>query len=366
MHVVTCDNRLYARRICRDKQLLAKHTFHCRFGGRRFAASGFSRRRGENMDYIRYTIETREEAEEIVSCLLAEEGIDSLEIDDLLPVDDSIQGGNFEELQPDLPEDDGSCRIRFYLDAEGDHTELLRRVRSALEGARAYADMGSLTIREEQIRREDWQDKWKEYFHSFSIEDILFVPSWENPPADLEGRTLIRIDPGIAFGTGRHESTELCIRAMRHYLKKGDAILDVGFGSGILSVVAASLGAGSLAGTDIDPICKDAVAQNMEANGFCFDPARFYIGNLAEDTELRKELGEGCYDLVFANILADIITAMGPDLRDRLRPGGLLITSGIIDFKQEEVEDALRDQKLEIVEVNALGEWRSIIARRPE
>ena len=182
----------------------------------------------------------------------------------------------------------------------------------------------------------------------------------------LEGKTLIRIDPGIAFGTGRHESTELCIRAMRHYLKKGDAILDVGFGSGILSVVAASLGAGSLAGTDIDPICKDAVAQNMEANGFCFDPARFYIGNLAEDTELRKELGEGCYDLVFANILADIITAMGPDLRDRLRPGGLLITSGIIDFKQEEVEDALRNQKLEIVEVNALGEWRSIIARRPE
>lgn len=318
------------------------------------------------MDYIRYTIETREEAEEIVSCLLAEEGIDSLEIDDLLPVDDSIQGGNFEELQPDLPEDDGSCRIRFYLDAEGDHTELLGRVRTALEEARAYADMGSLTIREERIRREDWQDKWKEYFHSFSIEDILFVPSWENPPADLEGKTLIRIDPGIAFGTGRHESTELCIRAMRHYLKKRDTVLDVGFGSGILSVVAASLGASSLAGTDIDPICKDAVAQNMEANGFCFDPARFYIGNLAEDTGLRKELGEGCYDLVFANILADIITAMAPDLRDRLRPGGLLITSGIIDFKQEEVEDALRDQKLEIVEVNALGEWRSIIARRPE
>lgn len=317
------------------------------------------------MDYICYTIETREEAEEIVTYLLAEQGVDSVEIEDLIPVDDSIQGENFEELQPDLPADDGSCRIRIYLDAKEDHSALLERIRASLEAARAYADMGSLTITEHLVRQEDWQDKWKDFFHSFTIEDILFVPGWEEVPADLSGRILIRIDPGTAFGTGKHESTKLCVQAMRKYLKEGDAVLDVGFGSGILSLLAARLGAGPLAGTDIDPACREPIARNMKANGLSYDPARFYIGDLRDDRLLQRDLGEACYDIVFSNILADIIVSMAGPLRDRIKPGGILITSGIIDFKQEEVAEALRGQGLEILEINGLGEWRSVICRRP-
>ena len=210
----------------------------------------------------------------------------------------------------------------------------------------------------------DWQNNWKEFFKAFTIDDILIKPTWEELKEEDRGRILIEIDPGVSFGTGKHETTQLCIRQLRKYMKDSAKVLDVGCGSGILSIVALKLGAGEVIGTDIDKDCIMSANENLKVNHLENAKTEFYVGNLIDDTQLQQTVGNECYDIVVANILADVIIPMAPVIPARLKKGGIFITSGIIDFKEQEVKEALEKAGFEILETNYQGEWVNITAKK--
>ncbi|MDD6193993.1 MAG: 50S ribosomal protein L11 methyltransferase [Lachnospiraceae bacterium] len=318
------------------------------------------------MRYTKYTIHTTTEAEELVSAMLAELGITGIEIDNLVPVlDGDRQGGVFEELQPDLSEDDGKSHVSFYAEENEDVTALLQQIEDELSQMCAYTNIGDGNITCDISDEADWRDNWKQYFSSFSIGNILIKPTWEEAPADLQEQILVEIDPGVSFGTGKHESTQLVIKQLQKYLKPDQEILDVGCGSGILSIIALKMGAGHVVGTDIDEDCIASSYENFDVNHLPHDLGDFYVGNLIDDEQLQQRVGTETYDLVLANILADIIIPMAPALANAMKPGAYVITSGIIDFKEQEVADALTAAGLVIQETNAQGEWRNITAKKP-
>ncbi len=320
------------------------------------------------MKWTKYTIETTTEAEELVCALLYGLDINSVEIDNFIPVPDADrQGGVFEELQPDIPVDDGTSRVSFYLEEDADAAstdELLGYIRSGLKELSTYMNVGAGSITQATSDEADWRDNWKEFFSGFAIGNIYIKPTWEEAPAGLDGKTLIEIDPGVSFGTGKHESTHLVIEAMQEYGCAGKEVLDVGCGSGILSLIAMKLGASSVTGTDIDADCIASSYENLECNGIDKTKANFMVGNLIDDASLQAKVGTAQYELVLANILADIIIPMAPALAATMKPGAILITSGIIDFKEEAVAEALTAAGLTVENTNSMGEWRSIVARK--
>ena len=314
------------------------------------------------MKWICYTIDTIPEAEDVISGILMEHDITNIEIKDNLPVFDEKQGGVYEELQPDVVGDVNDCQICFYVEEGVNATTLIERIHMALEDTKKFMDIGSGKIFVSETDEEDWRNNWKQYFHAFEIEDILFLPTWEDEKDVPKDKMVVRIDPGIAFGTGKHETTQLCIRQLKKHLKGNDAVLDLGFGSGILSIVALKLGAKSVAGTDIDEDCILSAKENFKNNDLDYGKTSFYIGNLCTDDALEVKLGSECYDVVVANILADIIVDMMPKIPARLKKGGLFISSGIIDFKADEVRDAIEKAGLKVLEENHQGEWVNITA----
>lgn len=319
------------------------------------------------MKWEKYSIATTTAAEDEICSLLYDLGIDAVEIEDAQPVAEMAEkeGGYFEELQPDLPEDDGTARVIFYLEEGADaNVGLLERLRHGLEDKKKDQDIGAGTIAVSVSDEADWRDNWKAFFHAFSIGDLLIKPTWEEVPADAAGQTVLEIDPGISFGTGQHETTRMCIEEMQQHLVKGDAVLDVGFGSGILSIAALKLGAGMVVGTDIDEDCLESVASNFHINGLDEGRGTFFIGNLVTDTGLQEKVGRERFDIVLANILADIIIGMRTQLYEALKPGGILVASGIIDFKENEVLSSLTGNGFSIIETNHLGEWTEITAKK--
>lgn len=316
------------------------------------------------MKWMKFTIDTTEEAEDLVTATLSELGIDAVEIEDLMPVDDTErEGGHFEELQPDLPEDDGSSRINFYLEEGQEYGELLDELRNELEKLRNIVNLGKGEINIFETEDTDWRDNWKSFFHSFEIENVLIKPTWEQVEAK-DDQIVIEIDPGVAFGTGKHETTQLCIRQMQKHLKEGDEVFDVGCGSGILSIIALKMGASHVVGTDIDDDCISSTAANFEVNHLEQSLGDFYVGNLTDDKELQDKVGYDRYDVIVSNILADIIIDMSEQLKNALKPGGHLITSGIINFKEKEVKKSLEDAGLKVLEINHQGEWVNITATK--
>lgn len=314
------------------------------------------------MDYVKYSIKTTTNACDDVCFMLSELGVEAVEIEDNIPVDDELQGGTFEELQPDMGEDDGTCKVNYYLEEPDD--DLLSNVKDGLSSINSYIDIGEGSIEITFSHDEDWLNNWKEYFHAFSVGNILIKPTWDDDTTTEEGQTLINIDPGVAFGTGKHETTQLCISGLQKHLQDKDEVLDLGFGSGILSIVALKLGANHVTGTDIDPLCVESVEENFKVNDLPIDKGDFFIGDLTSDKKLQDEVGYEKYDVVVANILADIIISMAPCIPQTMKKGAYLITSGIIDFKEDEVKNALENQDLEIVEINHQGEWVNITARK--
>ena len=318
------------------------------------------------MNWIKYSINTTTDAEDFVSASLMELGIDSIEIENNVPVSGDKQGGEFEELQPDLPEDLGLSKVCFYLSDEEDHEVLLSQVKTALSELKEVMDIGDGTIDTSITKQEDWINNWKQFFKSFYIDDILIKPTWEELQASDEGKIFVEIDPGVSFGTGKHETTQLCIRQLKKYLKPGDEILDIGCGSGILSIIASKLldGKCHLVGTDIDEDCIASTYENFEVNHIDKSTGDFYVGNLIDDKDLQDKVGYEKYDVVVANILADIIIAMAPAIPPTMKDGAYFISSGIIDFKENEVNEALEAVGLTIVEINHQGEWVNITARK--
>lgn len=338
------------------------------------------------MKWKKYAIATTASAEDVVVAVLNELDITAIEIEDFrrVPEAEESEGGFYEELQPDLPDSD-EARVIFYLDEDADDEELLASIRKGLDGLRTQCGIGEGTIAVSVTDEADWRDKWKEYFHSFTIGDILIRPSWEKPEeaareaaggllAAPEGvaasgtpgeiRREIIIDPGISFGTGQHETTRMCIEALSQNVTGDSNVLDIGCGSGILSVAALKLGAKSAAGTDIDEACMESVRRNFEMNGLSTDELDFYVGDLTKDTRLQDQVGADRYEVVVANILADIIIGMLPQMKRAMKKDGVLILSGIIDFKEEAVLAALGGSGFHRTDIRHAGEWVCIVARQ--
>ena len=316
------------------------------------------------MKWNQFRLKTTTEAEDIVSSMLADLGIEGVQIEDKIPLTQSDKEQMFVDILPDMPEDDGCAYLTFYLDEDVDKHEMLLMVRQELEEMRSYLNVGDCTIEESQTEDVDWVNNWKQYFHQFYIDDILVIPSWENVEAKDSDKMVIHIDPGTAFGTGMHETTQLCIRQLKKYVTEDTEILDVGCGSGILGMLALKFGAKHSVGTDLDPCAIDATYENMDNNGISRDQYEVMIGNIIDDKEVQDKVGYEKYDIVAANILADVLVPLTPVIIHQLKKGGIYITSGIIEDKEEVVVEAVKKAGLEVLEVNHQGEWVSVTARK--
>ena len=316
------------------------------------------------MKWNQFRLKTTTEAEDIVSSMLADLGIEGVQIEDKIPLTQSDKEQMFVDILPDMPEDDGCAYLTFYLDEDVDKQELLLKVRQELEEMRSYLNVGECTIEESQTEDVDWVNNWKQYFHQFYIDDILVIPSWENVEAKDSDKMVIHIDPGTAFGTGMHETTQLCIRQLKKYVTEDTEILDVGCGSGILGMLALKFGAKHSVGTDLDPCAIDATYENMDNNGISRDQYEVMIGNIIDDKAVQDKVGYEKYDIVAANILADVLVPLTPVIIHQMKKGGIYITSGIIEDKEDVVVEAVKEAGLEVLEVNHQGEWVSVTARK--
>ncbi len=316
------------------------------------------------MKWNQFRLTTTAEAEDIVSSMLMDLGIQGVQIEDKVPLTKEDKEQMFVDILPDIPEDDGKAYLTFYLEEEEDKGTILLQVRKELEEMRAYLNVGDCTIEESQTEDIDWVNNWKQYFHQFYIDDILVIPSWEKVEAKDEDKMVIHIDPGTAFGTGMHETTQLCIRQLKKYVTEGAQILDVGCGSGILGMLALKFGAGYSVGTDLDPCAIDATHENMEVNGIKKDQYEVMIGNIIDDKAVQDAAGYEKYDIVAANILADVLIPLTPVIVRQMKKGGIYITSGIIDDKETAVAEAVSAAGLEVLEINHQGEWVSVTARK--
>lgn len=318
------------------------------------------------MKWNQFRLKTTTEAEDIVSSMLNDLGIEGVKIEDRIPLTQQDKEQMFVDILPDIPEDDGTAYLTFYLDQDVDTARILGEVRQELEDMRNYVDVGECTIEESETEDVDWVNNWKKYFHQFYIDDILVIPSWEDVKTEDSDKMVIHIDPGTAFGTGMHETTQLCIRALRKYTKKDALVLDVGCGSGILGMLALKFGAGHSIGTDLDPCAIDATHENMEVNGIGKDQYEVMIGNIIDDKAVQDQVGYEKYDIVAANILADVLVPLTPVIVHQMKPGAVYITSGIIDDKEEVVVEAVKAAGLTVLEVNHQGEWVSVVAKKEE
>ena len=316
------------------------------------------------MKWNQFRLKTTTEAEDIVSSMLADLGIEGVQIEDKIPLTQSDKEQMFVDILPDIPEDDGCAYLTFYLDEDVDKQELLLKVRQELEEMRSYLNVGECTIEESQTEDVDWVNNWKQYFHQFYIDDILVIPSWENVEAKDSDKMVIHIDPGTAFGTGMHETTQLCIRQLKKYVTEDTEILDVGCGSGILGMLALKFGAKHSVGTDLDPCAIDATYENMDNNGISRDQYEVMIGNIIDDKAVQDKVGYEKYDIVAANILADVLVPLTSVIIHQMKKGGIYITSGIIEDKEDVVVKAVKEAGLEVLEVNHQGEWVSVTARK--
>lgn len=317
------------------------------------------------MKWTKFTLATTTAAVDLVSCMLDEIGIEGIEIEDNIPLTEAETKGMFIDILPELPPDEGIAKVSFYLEDLNELEEILTKIEEGLDELSQFVDVGERTIAMSETEDKDWINNWKQYFKPFTVDDILIKPTWETIPEEHKDKLLIQIDPGTAFGTGMHETTQLCIRQLKKYVTQDSKILDVGTGSGILGITALKLGAKSVFGTDLDECAISAVKENMEANQI--DPSEFYVlqGNIIDDKAVQDQVGYECYDIVVANILADVIILLQKEIPVHLKKGGIFITSGIINMKEEAVKEAFAaNDAFEVIEITYQGEWLSVTARK--
>ena len=327
------------------------------------------------MQWVRFRIKTITDMEDVIISTLYDIGLAGAQIEDKIPLTALEKEQMFVDILPDGPEDDGVAYLNFFVEKQEDGNLVVQdetvdvdamteRIRAELEELREFCDIGEGSITVDETEDLDWINNWKQYFHQFYIDDILVIPSWENIKAEDEARMVLHIDPGTAFGTGMHETTQLCIRQLRKYITPETELLDVGTGSGILAILSLMFGAKHAVGTDLDPCAVEAVAENCAANGIATTQFEMMIGNIITDKAVQDKVGYEKYDIVVANILADVLVPLTPVILHQLKPGGVYITSGIIDDKEQTVVDAVKAAGLEVLEVTYQGEWVSVTARK--
>lgn len=323
------------------------------------------------MKWIKFKIKTITDAEDIIISSLYDIGLEGAQIEDKVPLTAMDKEQMFVDILPEGPEDDGIAYLSFFVEEKEDGSlevqgepatveSIMASVQAELDDLRDFMDIGEGTITIDETEDIDWINNWKQYFHQFYIDDILVIPSWEDIKPEDSEKMVLHIDPGTAFGTGMHETTQLCIRQLRKYITPETVLLDVGTGSGILAILSLMFGAKHAVGTDLDICAVPAVEDNCRANGI--DPAQFemMIGNIITDKEIQDRVGYECYDIVVANILADVLVPLTPVIVNQMKPGAIYITSGIIDDKEQTVVDAVKAAGLEVVEITYQGEWVSV------
>lgn len=327
------------------------------------------------MKWVKFRIKTVTEAEDIIISTLYDIGLEGAQIEDRVPLSAWEKEQMFVDIMPQEPDDDGIAYLSFFVEEKEDGSlllqeqettkeEILASVEKELAELRDFMDIGEGSVTVDETEDIDWINNWKQYFHQFYIDDILVIPSWEDVKVEDEDRMILHIDPGTAFGTGMHETTQLCIRQLKKYVNSETRLLDVGTGSGILAILSLMFGAKHAVGTDLDPCAVEAVAENCASNGI--NPADFemMIGNIITDRAVQDKVGYGCYDIVVANILADVLVPLTPVIVNQLKDGGIYITSGIIDDKEETVTEAVKAAGLTVLDVTYQGEWVSVTAQK--
>ena len=329
------------------------------------------------MKWMKFRIKTIVDAEDIIISTLYDIGLEGAQIEDKVPLTALEKEQMFVDILPDGPEDDGIAYLSFFVEEKEDGSLVLNdiptdketiteQITEELNDLRLFMEIGEGSIFVTETEDIDWINNWKQYFHQFYIDDLLVIPSWEEVKEEDKGKKILHIDPGTAFGTGMHETTQLCIRQIKKYLTNQTELLDVGTGSGILAILALMYGAKHAVGTDLDPCAVEAVAQNMEANGIPKEAFWMTIGNIITDKSVQDKVGYNCYDIVAANILADVLVPLTPAIVQHLKAGGIYITSGIIDTKEQTVRDAMEAAGLTVIEVTYQGEWVSVTARKEQ
>jgi len=328
------------------------------------------------MKWFSLRIKTTTEAEDIIVSTLYDIGLEGAQIEDHIPLTPLEKEQMFVDILPETEADDGIAYLIFYvemgengeLNVAGEETTpeaLTQAVQQELDELKDFGlDIGEASITTGQTEDIDWINNWKQYFHQFTIDDLLVIPSWEEVKPEDADKRILHIDPGTAFGTGMHETTQLCIRQIWKYLSDDTVMLDVGTGSGILSIVALMYGAKHCVGTDLDPCAVPAVKDNCETNGIDINDFDMMIGNIITEQDVRDEVGYEKYDIVVANILADVLVLLTPHIVPAMKPGAVYITSGILAEKENIVRDAMASAGLTVLEVHPQGEWISVTARK--
>lgn len=327
------------------------------------------------MKWMKFKIKTLTEAEDVIISTLYDIGLEGAQIEDKVPLTAAEKEQMFVDILPDGPADDGIAYLSFFVEEEEDGLltlngekvtaeEIVSRVETELKDLRTFMDIGEGSVAVDETEDIDWINNWKQFFHQFTIDDVLVIPSWEEVKEEDKDKMILHIDPGTAFGTGMHDTTQLCIRALRKHITPETKLLDVGTGSGILAILSLMFGAKKAVGTDLDPCAVDAVRENKEVNGIAEEAFDLLIGNIITEKEIQDRVGYECYDIVVANILAEVLVPLTPVIVNQMKKGGIYITSGIIDDKEQTVVEAVKAAGLEVLEVNYQGEWVSVTARK--
>lgn len=318
------------------------------------------------MKWIKFRIKTVTEAEDILVSNLYDIGLEGAQIEDKIPLTALEKEQMFVDILPDMPDFDEVAYLSCFVEDDGtvDRDEIKKNIEEVLAETKEYCEIGEGTVEVSETEDLDWINNWKQFFHQFYIDDLLVIPSWEEVKEEDKDKKILHIDPGTAFGTGMHETTQLCLRAIKKFITEDTVMLDVGTGSGILAIVSLMYGIKSAIGTDLDPCAVDAVRENMEANGIDKDAFKLIIGNIITEKSVQDEVGYDKYDIVVANILADVLEPLTPVIINQMKKGAVYITSGIINTKETEVKECIEKAGLEVLEINHQGEWVGIVARK--
>lgn len=319
------------------------------------------------MKWKKFTVKTITDAEDIIISTLYDIGLEGAQIEDKVPLTPLEKEQMFVDILPDGPEDDGIAYLSFFVEESDknpiDTDKIVADINKELDELRRFMDVGEGTVLVSETEDIDWINNWKQFFHQFYIDDLLVIPSWEKVRAEDKGKKILHIDPGTAFGTGMHETTQLCIRQLKKYITEDTVLLDVGTGSGILAIVSLMYGIKHAVGTDLDPCALEAVRENITANNIAPERFEMMIGNIISNKEVQDKVGYEKYDVVVANILADVLVLLAPVIGRHLKKGGIFITSGIIDNKEQTVREALEAAGFEVLEATYQGEWVSLTAK---